>query len=88
MLPREKPSKLYVKVPTWWRKYEPCRGSFVLTSPLFAHVSSLFINDSPLTEALYRLARADHHVMVIMVFPQLVLQTDDFIKINFVDHDP
>lgn len=51
-------------------------------------VTSVLFNDVPLTEPLYHAARADNYVMVVMVFLQLVHQTDDLVKMNLVGHNP
>lgn len=88
MIPCEECSKLYVEVPSWWRKYKPCRGLLVPTSPLFSYLSSLFIDYSALTMDSYRAARADYCVMVLMVFLQWVHLTADFFKLSPVHPDP
>lgn len=55
---------------------------------LFPFVLTLFINDLPVTEALFRVARADCCVMAIMVLMQRFNPTDDFIEMSSVDLDP
>lgn len=70
-----------------WRQYEPCRGLLVATRPLLSFVSSLFIIDSPPTEALYCAARTDHCVIVIIAFLQWVIPMDAFIDMNVVGHN-
>lgn len=88
MNPREERVKLYAKVPSWWQKDEQCRALLVPTGPLFSYVSHLIINDSPLTGAFCCVDRANHCVMVIMVFLQWVHPIYAFIKMRPTDHEP
>lgn len=74
--------------PSWWRQFDSCRELFLPASPLFLYVSSPFINESPLTEALYRATRADHCVMVTMVFLKWAHPMGGNIKMCPVGHDP
>lgn len=72
MVPLGKLPKLYVRVPLWRKKYEPCRALLVPTSCVFAHASRVLIEKSLGWKALNRAALTDHCVMVVMVFLQRV----------------
>lgn len=85
---REERCKLYAKMPSLRLQNEPWRGLLVPSSPIFSHVSSLFVNYLPLTEVLYCAARDDHFVMVLVVFLQWVHPMGDFTKMSLDGHGP
>lgn len=52
------------------------------TSTLFFYVPCLSLKDSPIREALYRAADADHFAIVFMTFLQWVNPSDEFTKMS------
>lgn len=87
MVPHEERANLYIMVPSWWRNYEYCQSLLAPTSPLFLYVGSLFISGSVHTEALYRIACADHCVMGIRVFLQWANPSKKITEASFVGND-
>lgn len=84
---REEGVKSYVKVPSLSGKYETCRNILLRTSATSLYVPSLFLNDSALTERVYRVARAGRCVMVIMVFFQSPNPPGNSTEMGPVRHD-
>lgn len=77
----EERTTLYVKVSDLWKKYESFRTLLISTSTLCSHTSNVISENLSCGKKLYRAVASDHRDMMVMVFLQCILPTDEKIKI-------